>query len=92
MTVDDAYLDALADEVAERVAARLGVSLDQRPLLTLLEVRQRLGVSERGLTRLLNGDPATGDPPRIRTVMVGRTRRVEAAALDEYLRGLRTAD
>jgi excisionase family DNA binding protein len=71
----------LADLIAERILARLNPLPDDRPLLTIPQVAERLGISDRHARKLVY----EGDPPAIRSLLIGGARRIEPAALDEYL-------
>jgi excisionase family DNA binding protein len=84
VVVTDQYVTGLADEIADKVAARLGASTQ---LLTIRQVAERLAVSERTVYAL-----TAGDPPELRSVLVGGSRRVEVAALDAYVRSRQDRD
>jgi excisionase family DNA binding protein len=77
-----AYLDGLADEIVERLTARLAP--DDRPLLSPEQVAERLGIGERTARKLL----LDGRIPSI-VLDGGRLRKVEPAALDAYIASLR---
>ena len=64
--------------IAARVARELRRENDDRPLLTPKETAVRLGVSERTLREMF----ARGV---LRSVKIEGSRRVEPAAIDEYL-------
>lgn len=81
MTVD---VDELADALAERLAPRL-TPADDRPLYTVAALCDRLGLSDRVVRQML----ADGVIPSFR---VGGARRVDPAALDEYLAAQRRAE
>jgi excisionase family DNA binding protein len=79
------YVTGIADEIAEKVAARLGAAPQ---LLTVRQVAERLAVSPRTVYGLLDGDP-----PAIPSVWIGEgSRRVEAAAVDAYVRSRQDSD
>jgi hypothetical protein len=88
MVPEQEYLAGLAEAVAALVVEKLREDRDDRPLLNLNEVGQRLGVSYRSVKALVNSDK--GRPPRLASVKVGDgARRVEQAALDRYVASLR---
>ena len=77
-----AYLKGLADEIAEKVAERLP---DTRPLLTVPQLGERLGITDRSARKLIEGRN-----PAIKSVVVGKgSRRVEQAEVDRYVASLR---
>lgn len=80
---EDEAWDALAERLAEKVAAKLEIP-DDRPLLSVKEAAARLGISEKSMRDLVNrkGDRA----PRIPSVVIGDgARRIEPATLDAYI-------
>lgn len=79
---EDDYLEGLADEIAEKVAARLS---DDRSLLSVDALAERLGLSPRAARALIDGPD-----PRIRSVKVGGARRIEPAEVDRYVASLRS--
>lgn len=82
----DQYVAGLADEIAEKVVARLG-QVQQLQLLTIPEVAKRLGVHPRSVRTLIDGDPRRGIEPTLPSIRVGEgSRRVEASAVDAYVR------
>lgn len=82
--VEQEYLDKLAEAFTERVLANLNAARDDRPLLTVKEAAERLGISEKSMRDLIN-EPR-GRKPRIRSVVIGDgARRIEPAEIDVYL-------
>lgn len=80
----------LAQAVADEVIKALAIERDERPLLRLREVGERLGISERAVRSLVNGEH--GKPPKLPSVVIGDgARRVEQSALDAYLEERRQA-
>lgn len=94
---EDEAWDALAERLAEKVAAKLerpdeallsfiaGLERpDDRPLLSVKEAAARLGISEKSMRDLVNRKG--NRPPRIPSVVIGDgARRIEPAALDAYI-------
>jgi excisionase family DNA binding protein len=81
--VTDQYVTGLADEIADKVAQRLGARVQ---LLTIREVAERLAVSTRTVYKLIED----GAFPSVR---VGEgSVRVDAAALDAYVRSRQDRD
>jgi|1185.fasta_scaffold488355_2 excisionase family DNA binding protein len=77
--------DGLARQIADEVVERLGVLLarDTRPLLSVPQVAERLGISDKGAWNIVQ----RGELP---SVMIGASRRmVEQSAVDEYIAGRR---
>lgn len=66
------------EELADAIALRLAEKLDVRPLLSVREAGERLGVSERTAREIITA----GELP---TVMVKGSRKVEPAAIDRYI-------
>lgn len=88
----DQYVEGLADEIAEKVAARLGATTQ---LLTIPQLAERLAISERSARTLVHGDPRRGIKPAIPSVMVGGgngSLRVEVVAVDRYVRSRQDSD
>jgi hypothetical protein len=90
MTVHEELLESFLDTLSQRVAAKIidavGPPPDERPLLTLNQVAARLGMSRRSID-----DMVLADPPKMESIVVGssddpRSRRVEPAELDRYIR------
>lgn len=80
------YLDQLADAVAAKVLAALDSPRDDRPLLRLAEVADRLGISVKSVKDLVNG--RDGNPPKLASFRVGpaeHSRVVAPADLDAYI-------
>jgi len=56
-------------------------------LLTIADLAQRLRVSDRTARTLVYGDPKRGKEPEIPSFLVGeKMRRIDPAAVDEYVR------
>jgi hypothetical protein len=80
---EDEAWDALADRLAEKVAAKLELP-DDRPLLSVKKAAERLDISIKSMRDLVN---RKGDrPPRIASVVIGDgSRKIEPATLDAYI-------
>ena len=92
MTVPEPeFLAGFAAQVAQATVEAIkaeGILHDDRPLLSVAEVAERLGVKER-LAREMVG----GESPRLASMIVGNgARRVEAAEVDRYLAERRAAE
>ena len=57
-------------------------------LLTVERVAEELGISRSSAYQLIRRDPITDAPPKIRSVTVGRLRRVAATDLEDYVASL----
>lgn len=87
---EDEAWEALAERVAEKLAGHLREGHDDRPLLNLREVGERLNVSAKVVSDLVNW--RGGKPPRIASVVINDgARRVEPAVLDAYMEERRAA-
>jgi hypothetical protein len=83
--------EELADWIADKVAARLQVQ--QLQLLTIEDLAERLAISVRSARTLIDGDPRRGIEPAIPSIRVGEgSRRVEASAVDAYVRSRQETD
>lgn len=77
MTPDD--LAGFVDEVATAVVERMTGERHERPLYSPKTLAERLAVSERTVRQMLADNV-------IPSFTVGGARRVEAAAVEEYIR------
>lgn len=75
-------------EVADRIAERLAGAPDDRPLLTINQVAERLALSARTVRDLLV--ERDGRPPRLKSIVVADgARRIHPADLDAYVESQR---
>jgi excisionase family DNA binding protein len=65
-------------EIADAVVARLRAERDDRPLLSSKDLAARWGISDRTVRSMIE----SGTLP---SVKINGARRVEAAAVDEYV-------
>jgi AraC-like DNA-binding protein len=80
---DDAW-DRIADRIAERIAG----APDDRPLLTINQVAERLALSPRTVRDLLY--ERDGRPPQLKSIVVADgARRIHPADLDAYVESRR---
>lgn len=81
---EDEAWDALAERLAEKVAAKLSEDRDERPLLNMKDVAERLDVSPKLVRDLVSWKG--GRPPQLASIVVGNgARKVEPAALEAYI-------
>ena len=81
---DQAYFDRLAANVVSKIVEALEPPRDDRPLLTVREAGERLGISEKSTRDLVNHKG--GRPPRLASVIVGDgARRIEQSEIDRYI-------
>lgn len=89
----EAFFKALAGEVAEQVAAKLGTTpAEPDKLLTLAQVADRLGMTERAVRNLTYS--MEGKAPQLASLKVGvggGAVRVESGELEAFLEARRVA-
>jgi hypothetical protein len=83
-----ARIVALPNTILSLLAAELarpGAAPDDRPLLSVFQTAERLGVKERTVRELIAwGDD--GNPPRLASIIVGNgARRIEPREVDRYI-------
>jgi excisionase family DNA binding protein len=80
---DDMYVQGMADEIAEKVAAILLAARDDRPLLTVDQAAERLGMGKKTLEERM----ARGELPWVQVGLAGTrgARKIEPAELDKFI-------
>jgi hypothetical protein len=89
----DQYVTGLADEIADKVAARLGAA--DPPMWTVKQLAEHLSIKERSARTLIEGDPQRGIEPAIPSVMVGGgngSRRIDPRDVARYVRSRQDCD
>lgn len=89
----EAFIKAFAADVAEQVAAKLGATqAEPDRLLTLAQVADRLGMTERAVRNLTYS--MEGKPPQLASLKVGNgggAVRVESSTLEAFIEARRVA-
>lgn len=79
MPAEDAYVEGLAQEIAEAIANVIGPLLGPKPLLTTRQVASKLNIGERKVAYML-------ERGEIASVLIGDgSRRIEQEELQRYI-------